>query len=90
MLQPSSYEAVLRTALSENGCEDSEAWLRREKAQARLAQSKKPLAKRWENLGVLEPCSSLPCTKPCFVRGPATLQIWDRSTISRIRRAFSR
>jgi len=39
MLQPSLYEAVLHTALSENVCVDYEAWLRREKAQARLARS---------------------------------------------------
>jgi len=68
MLQPSSYEAVLRTALSENVWVDYEAWLRREKAQAWLAQSKKAIAKRRGNLGVLEPCSSLPCMKPCFIQ----------------------
>jgi len=40
MLQPSSSEAMLRTASSGNVCVDYEAWLRREKAQAWLAHSK--------------------------------------------------
>jgi len=33
-----------------------------------LRTPKGSIAERWGNLGVLEPCSSLPCMKPCFIQ----------------------